>query len=299
MEITQANIAGLTTGFKATFNQTLESTETFYGNVATTIQSNTKYEDYPFLGQMPHMREWIGDREIQHFNSYNYIVANNKYESTFGISKDEIEDDQYGKYRPTMQAYAEAAAKLPDQLTLDAMIKGFSAKCYDEKSFFNTQHKVGNKTFSNMSTYKLSSASLNAGRTAMLSLVGDKGRSLGIVPNLLVVSPKNERVAKEILDMERTADGASNVDRGLVPWKMLVDLSIEPDMWFLFCTSKFIKPFIYQERKKVQFVYKTGEKDDNVFMRDEYLYGASSRGAVGYGLWQLAFGSTGETNPVG
>ncbi len=299
MEITQSNIAGLTTGFKATFNQTLESTETFYEQVATKVQSSTKYEDYPFLGQMPHMRKWIGDREIQNFSSYNYVVANEKYESTFAIKRDEIEDDQYGKYRPTMKAYAEAAAKLPDQLVLDAMTQGFDAKCYDGKSFFNTGHKIGNKTFSNMTTYKLSRESLRAARTAMMSLVGDKGRSLGIVPNLLIVPPQLETTAKEILDMERTESGASNIDRNLVPWKMLVDLSANENMWFLLCTNKFIKPFIYQERKKIEFVYRTNEKDDNVFMRDEFEYGASARGAAAYGLWQLAYGSTGETNAQG
>ena len=39
----------------------------------------------------------------------------------------------------------------------------------------------------------------------------------------------------------------------------------------------------------------TKETDENVFMRDEYLYGVNARDGVGYGFWQMAYGSTGTT----
>lgn len=61
--------------------------------------------------------------------------------------------------------------------------------------------------------------------------------------------------------------------------------------WFLLDTSKPIKPFIYQKRKDYSFVSLTDESNDNVFKRAEYVYGVDGRGNVGYGLWQLAYGS--------
>lgn len=61
--------------------------------------------------------------------------------------------------------------------------------------------------------------------------------------------------------------------------------------WFLLDMSKPIKPLIYQERKKPQFVSKDQLTDENVFMRKKFLYGVDYRGNVGYGLWQLAWGS--------
>lgn len=61
--------------------------------------------------------------------------------------------------------------------------------------------------------------------------------------------------------------------------------------WFLMDTRRALKPLIYQERKKPQFVAKDDPADDRVFMRDEFVYGADSRGNVGFGFWQMAYGS--------
>lgn len=66
--------------------------------------------------------------------------------------------------------------------------------------------------------------------------------------------------------------------------------------WFLLATKEVIKPIIFQERKKPEFVYKDDVKDDNVFMKKEFLYGADSRCNVGYGFWQMAWGSKQDLN---
>lgn len=61
--------------------------------------------------------------------------------------------------------------------------------------------------------------------------------------------------------------------------------------WFLLDTRRALKPLIFQERKKPQFVAKDDPADDRVFMKDEYVYGTDSRGNVGFGFWQMAYGS--------
>jgi phage major head subunit gpT-like protein len=66
--------------------------------------------------------------------------------------------------------------------------------------------------------------------------------------------------------------------------------------WFLFDTSRMIKPLIFQKRKDYKFAALNKDTDPNVFMRDEYLFGVDSRCNVGYGLWQLAFGSKATLN---
>lgn len=61
--------------------------------------------------------------------------------------------------------------------------------------------------------------------------------------------------------------------------------------WFLMCTNRPLKPVIYQERKAPTFTAKDRETDDNVFERNEFVYGVDMRCNVGYGLPQLAWGS--------
>ena len=61
--------------------------------------------------------------------------------------------------------------------------------------------------------------------------------------------------------------------------------------WFLMDTSRSIKPLLFQERAPYELTSLTNATDENVFMRDEYLYGVRGRANAGFGLWQLAFGS--------
>lgn len=61
--------------------------------------------------------------------------------------------------------------------------------------------------------------------------------------------------------------------------------------WYLLDTSRFIKPLIFQKRRDYAFTPKTKLDDDNVFDRNEFVWGADARVNVGFGLWQLAYAS--------
>ncbi|MEQ5870241.1 Mu-like prophage major head subunit gpT family protein [Sagittula sp. NFXS13] len=61
--------------------------------------------------------------------------------------------------------------------------------------------------------------------------------------------------------------------------------------WFLMDTSRALKPLILQIGKEFKFVSKDKDTDDNVFDRDEYVYGTDGYMDVGFGFWQMAWGS--------
>ena len=257
------------------------------------VPSTTGEQDYKWLGQMPGMREWIGEREIQALAAYDYLIKNKKFEMTIGVPRDDIEDDKYGVYTPLFSNMGEAAALHPDELVFGAMMSGFTEKCYDGLSFFNTAHKVGEKTYSNRSNKKLSRESYMEARSSIMSIKGDKGKSLKLVPDLLVVSPSLEEEGKLILEADQI-EGTTNVLKGTAKLHVEPALAEHPEHWFLLCTNRFLKPFIYQLRKKIKFVSLTKDTDENVFLLDEFLYGADGRSNAGYGFWQMAYGSTGE-----
>lgn len=59
--------------------------------------------------------------------------------------------------------------------------------------------------------------------------------------------------------------------------------------FYLFDTSKAIKPLIWQERTKPEILAKFDPaRSDKVFMEDVYLWGVRARGNAGFGFWQLA-----------
>ena len=66
--------------------------------------------------------------------------------------------------------------------------------------------------------------------------------------------------------------------------------------WFLMDLSRPVKPLILQVRKEPQFVAMDSPKDENVFMRKEFRYGVDDRKNVGFGFWQLAYGSKDTLN---
>lgn len=69
----------------------------------------------------------------------------------------------------------------------------------------------------------LDATAYGAARAAMMSLKGDHGRPLNVMPSLLVVAPQDERTALEITQAERLANGQDNVYKGTAeilvsPW---------------------------------------------------------------------------------
>jgi len=59
--------------------------------------------------------------------------------------------------------------------------------------------------------------------------------------------------------------------------------------WYLLDTSKVLKPFILQTRRDYAFVSKTGLTDENVFNKNEFVFGVDGRLNVGFSLWQQAY----------
>lgn len=74
------------------------------------------------------------------------------------------------------------------------------------------------------------------------------------------------------------------------------DLGGNGPLWFVLDTSRAIKPLIFQDRKKPNFVAMTAETDPNVYSKAQFEYGVDSRCNVGFGFWQMAFASNQALN---
>lgn len=66
--------------------------------------------------------------------------------------------------------------------------------------------------------------------------------------------------------------------------------------WYLADFSSVLKPIIFQNRKKLEFVSKQSLTDDEVFFRKRFLFGVDARYNVGYGLWQQMYASNQTLN---
>lgn len=299
MVITSQSLQGMKSGFNALFNKSYTETTPQYEKVAMVVPSSGADETYGWLGQLPTLREWIGEREIHNLTATGYTIKNKDYELTISVGRNDIADDKIGIYSPLFQEMGVSAKMHPDELIFSLFAAGFTNICYDGTAFFSSRHPMtesGNGFQSNIGTQKLSPQSYEAARSQMMTIKGESGKSLKIIPDLLVVSPQKEATARQILFADLIA-GNTNVNKNTSDLLVVPELADTPEYWFLLSTKRAIKPFIFQMREKPRFVSKTQDNDDNVFFQNAFLYGCNARYNAGYGLWQLAYGSTGSDSP--
>ena len=144
MQINNANLKTLYTAFNAAFKAGLGQAASQYGQIATTVPSTTSAEEYGWLGQLPGLREWLGDRVVHAIGNHGYTIKNKPFELTVGVPRTAIEDDQYGVYTPLMQEMGHAVEAHPDQLVFGLLKDGRTQLRYDGQPFFSATHKVLN-----------------------------------------------------------------------------------------------------------------------------------------------------------
>lgn len=142
MVINKANLSLLYTAMLTAFNTGFAGVSPMWGTVAMEVPSSTSENQYGWLGQLPGLREWIGDRVVNNLTLHEYRIRNKTWEHTLGIKKDDIEDDQYGVYAPIAQEQGRLVAEHPDVLVYGLLRNGFSTTCYDGQYFFDTDHPV-------------------------------------------------------------------------------------------------------------------------------------------------------------
>lgn len=142
MIINRASLTILHTAFKTAFQGGFAGFESQRNVVATEVPSTTSENIYGWLGQFPKMREWLGDRVIKNLKQHDYAIRNKTFESTIGVPREAIEDDQYGVYTPMATEMGRSAAEHPDELVFGLLANGFTQTSYDGQYFFDTDHPV-------------------------------------------------------------------------------------------------------------------------------------------------------------
>ncbi len=276
------------------------------GKCATEAPSNSTDNTYGWMGKLPKVSEWVGERTIHRLTGHGFKIINKKFELSVAVSRDDIDDDNLGQFTPAFRMMGEEVAAHPDELLFDRMMDGHNstAPCFDEQNFFDTDHPVDMFDPANTDTqsnYKTSTTltqdNLFAMRALMAQFKGENNRPLRVMPNLLVVPPALEKAARIILAANTISTGGTNVSQGLMDYIVVPELGGETTLdktWYLLDTRKAIKPFIHQVRRRPELVAKFDIADENVCMRDEYLWLASGRYNVGYGPWFLALKAVGS-----
>lgn len=290
----------LEAGLKTVFFEAYDAAIGDWERISTVVPSEQDSETYAWLGSVPGMREFKDERMPAGLLEHEYTIKNKTWEASIAVDRAAIEDDLYGQIKLRVQGLAREAKRHIDELVFSMLGKGFTTVCHDGQYFFDTDHSEGESgTQSNKGTAALSASALQSAITAMSKFKDDKGKLLGIIPDVLVVPPDLQWTALELLNStyypELIAAGAGEQKLSTNPLKGRLDLIVSPyltdtDNWFLLATKWVVKPVIFQSRVPVEFAA-LESTSENGFMRDQFIYGVRARYNVGFGLWQTAYGS--------
>ena len=287
----------LEAGLRTVFFEAYESEPGNWERIASVINSEKDQENYAWLGAVPKMREFKDERMPAGLLGNEYVIRNKTWEASIAVDRAALEDDLYGQIKLRVQGLAAEAKRHMDELVFTLLKNGFSNICSDGQFFFDTDHSSGESgTQSNKGTAALSAASLQAAITAICKFKDDRGKPMGMVPDLLVVPPDLQWTAMELLNSvyypDLLASGqklAGNVLKGKLDLMVSPYLSDSND-WFVICTRSIVKPVIFQSRTPIEFSALESDSESG-FMRDKYYYGVRARYNAGYGLWQTAYGA--------
>lgn len=296
----------LKTGLQTIYQQALVDygAAKVYDTFSMMINSNKSVEDYGWLSDTATTREWIGEREVKALGDVSYYIKNKKYESTVGVDREALEDDQYDAIKVKVQDMAYAADAMKNKLAIDMLVAGTAGLCYDGLPFFSTSHKYTSlgsiqTTQANLGTAAFTRANLKSSMVAMSKLVGTNGLPMGIMADTLLVPPDLYYEALEIVGSPINPDTGTSEGNGInalysnnalnsVLKVVQSPFITDADSWYLFDTKRPLKPLIYQSRTNLEFQQLT-ENSETGIMTDKFIFGTRERFAFGYGLWQLAY----------
>lgn len=324
MDINQSSLDILFRGVRLDYQSLYDSTPSWADQIATTIPSgDVRSVTYGWMDRLPIFREWLGNRVVNAASTHARQVVNKPFELTVALDRFDVEDDQFGLFKFTVQSMGMQAKKWPDhQIARWMRSDASTVNGFDGVPQFSTAHPllggdvVGSSAGgfggitgvpATQSNLLLSTAltydNYVAARATMRSYLGADGQPLDIEPNVLVVPPQLEQIGKLILEAENVpsttaTSGAAgqaamtNTYRNTAKLMVIPELANKSTNWWLLDTTKVVKPFLWQLRSAPQVIPRFSMTDPAVFDLHQFLYGADARGNAAETVWFLALAGT-------
>jgi phage major head subunit gpT-like protein len=274
MSVNTAKAIALSNVMMTRFDDAHASYEPVYPKISMVRPSTKRSEDYAWLGAVPGMREWLGDRRFEQLRAATFAVENKPFESSIAVDKDDIEDDNVGMYADLAAIQGEECAKHPDELVLDCIVNGNTLPVYDGQYFFDTDHSFGDSGTQSPTAVEFKAA-VEYGIRTILGFKNDQGKHFhrGIIKRvngIALLVPLNMREAAYGAFESIIISNSSNViiDKPeIYPVPSLTD----DDVFYVLWTWGIVKPIVYQIRRPLQRSvegYQTREFKELKFMAD-------------------------------
>jgi phage major head subunit gpT-like protein len=278
------------------FDNTFQQQQPFYPKVCTVVNSNGSDEKYGWLGSVPSVREWLGDRNFNELRASTFALPNKQWEDSLQIAKTDLADDRMGMYSMAMPELAKRAALHPDKLLFQSIVAGESTACSDGQYFYDTDHAFGESgSQSNDLTYNATDhtavtvaefkAAFDAAVIAILNFKDDNGEpfaqpTVSKLADLQVIVPTALRkVAYESVESVMISNSSNVViDRPEIICSPFLTTGTK---FYVNYLGSFLKPFVFQAREPLKRQMKGLEDNESKFVK----FMTDARYNIGYLAW--------------
>lgn len=286
MELNRNNLSAMRVNFNLRFKAGIEGYKPYYKDLVM-IEGDIAHDtiEFPFIEQFSGMREWLGDRQFKSLSTKTIRIKEKPFELSVSIPRRAIETDNYGMYGSTVTMMGEKTEELWDELTIEAMAN--PADWFDGKPFYAANRKYGTDkkagTINNTAELALDFANFGTFYLQMAVMTGATGKPIATRPTHLIVGPHLEDTARIILNQDKYRDADGN--EVLNPHKGKCQLIVHPLLtgvyaadWYLGKFDSVMKPILLLKNKEGKLTALDKDEDDNVFMRNEVVYGTEAFG---------------------
>lgn len=272
--------------------------------VSNSFSSNQGSEEYPWLGQVPQLREWVGGRQPKGLRATSIRIDNKDWEATLEILIKDMRRDKTGQIFTRVDELAERTLSHDAKLITAALEGGEASLAYDGQYFFDTDHSYGDSgTQTNLHTYNVTTpnaptaaemeAAIMQSVQKLLAIKDDQGEPFndGAKSFLIMVPVNLFGAAAAALKNPVIVDGSgsrtnliTNLDG--FTFELAVNSRLtEDDSFYTFRTDAVVKPVIVQLEEPVK-LEAIAEGSELAFNDKKFRFGVSKIGNVGLGLWE-------------
>ena len=280
-------------GFREIFFQQFAELPTVYDKIFHVLGS-TKHQEYDSsvsgFGQLVETTEGAPVTYEDPLQGYDKTYVHKKYTKGFKVTREMMEDDQYGIMAKMPKALASTTNRTVETICGNIFDNALaSGTGGDGKYLVATDHPRtdGGTAQSNYMTTTVTEAGLETALVAMRGTLDDKGQKIGVRPDTMLVPTALEKEA--IILMQSTGRTATNYNEvnpytgrlNIISWDYLDNTQ----QWFVLDSKLHQLNFFW--RVKPEFA------QDESFDTDAALYKTRCRFSVGWSDWRGVYGSTG------
>lgn len=274
--------------------------------------SDRATENYNWLGQVPQLSKWLGNRDISQLNKYALTVTNDVYQSSVDFDIEDFNRDKTGNIGRAIGGLASRTNTHWNSLIATLQNNGggsTSGLAYDAQYFFDSDHnesgtnQINDCSSSQITTADVATAAAPTATEAanvisevmgyFMTYTDDKGEPINQSINGLTIVTSKAAIYAAFLNASRLANLASGATNPVPAFGLNFNVILSPrttaanTVHFYINDSTTYRPYILQEQGGVQ-VQELGPGSDLAVNYNKYRFGVKAVRGAAYGAWQKA-----------